>query len=113
MNRRKWMMLTAGTAILLLLAGCGGNNDAANNEENNNNGGNVAAADAESIYKQNCVACHGADLKGQNLATVGSRLSKEQIEEKIRKGGGGMIAFESKLNDAEITALTDWLAEKK
>lgn len=115
MTKRKWMLLTAGLAAMLALAGCGGNNAANGGNENGGaaNGGEVAAADAESVYQANCVTCHGADLTGQNLNTVGSRLSRDEIEDKIRKGGGGMIAFEKRLNDAEIDALTDWLVEKK
>ena len=115
MKTNRWLTLTAGAAILVLLAGCGGNNDAGNTSSGNtaNSGGSVAAADAEQLYKENCVSCHRADLKGQNLDTVGGRLSKEEIEQKIRKGGGGMIAFEKRLNDAEIEALTVWLEEKK
>ncbi len=111
MKNSKWILLALGLAIMLVLAGCGGGNTADNSK--GGDGGTVAAADAEKLYKANCVSCHGADLKGQNLDTVGGRLSGDAIEEKIRKGGGGMIAFEKRLSDEEITALTDWLVEKK
>jgi cytochrome c551 len=112
MKSRKWALLAISVAVLIILAGCGGNSNS-DKPANSNDGGTVAAADAEKLYKANCVSCHGADLKGQNLNTVGARLSHDEIAEKIRKGGGGMIAFEKRLDAAEITALSDWLAEKK
>lgn len=108
MSKRITMLLLIALAGIMLLAGCGGNNAA-----NSGNGGNATPADPEKIYKANCVTCHGADLRGQNLDTVGSRMSREEIEEKIRKGGGGMIPFEKRLNDAEIDVLSDWLYEMK
>lgn len=115
MTKNKWLKLTAGAVILVMLSGCGGgNNDAGTTGgDNTAGGGSVAAADADKIYKANCVTCHGADLKGQNLDTVGSRMTKDEIAEKIRKGGGGMIAFEKRLDDAEIDALAVWLEAKK
>ncbi|WP_123041964.1 c-type cytochrome [Cohnella candidum] len=75
--------------------------------------GNV---NAEAVFKQNCIACHGADLHGgvgPNLTAVGSRLSSDAIAAKISAGGGGMTAFKGVLSDAEIHALADWLAAKK
>lgn len=108
MSKRITMLLLIALAGIIILAGCGGNNAA-----NSGNGGQATPADAETLYKANCVTCHGADLKGHNLDTVGSRMSREDIEEKIRKGGGGMIPFEKRLNDAEIDALSDWLFAKK
>ena len=118
MTKRKWMLLTAGIAIMLLLAGCGGNNgNTANNGGNGgNNAGNgdtVAAVDAEAVYKKNCVSCHGADLSGYKLSTVGSRLSSEEISTQIKNGGGGMPGYGSRLDATEITALTDWLSAMK
>lgn len=106
-RKRIYAVSFLAIAFALVLAGCGGGGNSAGS------GGDATAADAETIYKRHCQSCHQADLSGQNLVTVGSRLSRDQIEEKIRKGGGGMIAFEKRLNDAEIDALSDWLAEKK
>lgn len=108
MIRRKRLSLFAMPvfAAVLLLAGCGGDGGAGN-------GGNATAADPESVYKRHCLSCHGTDLSGQHLNTVGSRLSVEEIEEKIRKGGGGMPPFGTRLNDEQISNLSAWLVEMK
>ncbi|MFD0587465.1 c-type cytochrome [Paenibacillus sp. GCM10027627] len=76
----------------------------------------VDTAKAESVYKSNCMGCHGTDYQGgmgPALKTVGSVLSREEIYKKITKGGGGMPAFEGKLTEEEIVNLTNWLATFK
>ena len=77
----------------------------------------VDAAAADALYKSNCMGCHGTDLQGSAmfpaLDTVGGKLSKEQIYNKIAKGGGGMPAFDGQLQPEEIANLAVWLAEHK
>jgi cytochrome c551 len=80
--------------------------------------GGTTAANAETVAKQNCIACHGNALDGngdskKNLQTVGARLNKEQIATTIANGRNAMPAFKGRLKDDEITALADWLAAKK
>jgi mono/diheme cytochrome c family protein len=46
----------------------------------------TSAADAEAIYKTNCMSCHGVDLGGgvgPSLAKVGARMSVDQIKTQI------------------------------
>lgn len=74
--------------------------------------------DAQTIYKANCISCHGDNLEGKlgpntNISKIGSKLSKDKIVNQISNGGGGMMAFKGKLKDNEIDALADWLAAKK
>jgi mono/diheme cytochrome c family protein len=38
-------------------------------------------------------------------------LSKDEIEEQVRNGGGGMPPFEGQLSDAEIEAVSDFVDE--
>ncbi|BBH20337.1 cytochrome c-550 [Paenibacillus baekrokdamisoli] len=71
---------------------------------------------AESVYKSNCVSCHGDQLQGSlgpNLTTIGGSVSKEKIYKQIIKGGNGMPGFEGKLTEDEIVNLSNWLAAKK
>ncbi len=75
-------------------------------------------ADAQAIYKNQCISCHGTDLKGRvggnsNIEKVGQRLSKAQIVNQITNGGNGMIAFNKRISAEEIELLADWLAAKK
>jgi cytochrome c551 len=74
------------------------------------------SAAAASLYKQNCISCHGVDLKGgfgPDLQKVGARLTKAQITKQIHDGGGDMPPFGKRLKDEEIQSLTDWLSAKK
>lgn len=75
-------------------------------------------ADAQAVYKNQCISCHGTDLKGRvggnsSLEKVGQRLSKAQIVNQITHGGNGMIAFKKRISAEEIDLLADWLAAKK
>lgn len=76
----------------------------------------VDTASAESLYKSNCMGCHGNEYQGSMgpaLAKVGSVLSREEIYTKIVKGGGGMPAFEGRIEEEDVVQLTNWLAEFK
>lgn len=76
----------------------------------------VSAAAAEALYKDNCMACHGAGLAGDfgpNLTKVGSRKTKDDIVQQIIKGKDEMPPFEGSLKAEEIESLAVWLAAKK
>lgn len=118
--RNKYIVVAAGAiSAMLALSGCGSSGGHANHENNQSGAASspaAAAASAETIYKSNCMSCHGGNLEGKmgpGLQKVGGKLSKEQIAAKIQNGGGGMPTFKSKLKDEDIQALSVWLAEKK
>ncbi|WP_135556572.1 c-type cytochrome [Paenibacillus cymbidii] len=74
------------------------------------------AAAAETVFKQSCVACHGANLEGgagPALKTIGSKLSDQQIYKKIQNGGGGMPKFKGQIKDEDTANLATWLASHK
>ncbi len=76
----------------------------------------VDAVAAQTLYKSNCLSCHGDQLQGgmgPELDKVGSSLSKEKIYNKILNGGGGMPKFEGRLSEDEMVTLTNWLASLK
>lgn len=80
---------------------------------------NPAFVKAQELFTTNkCISCHGVDLAGKvgpktNLQKVGSRLSSEQIANKIKNGGGGMPVYKTTISEEEIGLLSDWLNSKK
>lgn len=78
--------------------------------------GVTTAAQAQVLFKDNCMACHGAGLEGDfgpNLTKVGSRKTKDEIVQQINKGSGDMPPFQKALKADEIETLAAWLAAKK
>jgi mono/diheme cytochrome c family protein len=78
---------------------------------------------AASLYKLNCITCHGDDGAGSAL---GARLnvkdlrSKEvqdktsaELEQAIRNGSDKMPAFKSRLNDDQVQKLVEYIRQKK
>lgn len=126
MNRQTQYMLTAILIVAIgVISGCGSNTQnsdkepfAAAKKANTNDALVGAPEQVQSVYKQNCLSCHGGGLEGRvgpktNLQQVGSRLTKEQIDKQITGGGNGMPAFGTKLKPEETQALVDWLATKR
>ncbi|MNR37226.1 Cytochrome c-551 precursor [compost metagenome] len=71
---------------------------------------------AQLLYKNNCLACHGAGLTGDygpNLTKVGARRTKEQITNQIMNGKVEMPPFKDTLKADEVEALANWLAAMK
>jgi cytochrome c551 len=100
-------------AIMLVfsVSACGGNDNAGNND---NSSGSVDATAANQIFQKNCASCHGNNLQGNigpNLQKVGSKMSKSDILNQIKKGGGGMPPNVISGKDADVVAT--WLASKK
>jgi cytochrome c551 len=124
--RAAWRRLIGAVVIapmVLALAACGG---ASGGSATTKPPAATAAAEsnpafvkAQEMFTTNkCISCHGVDLTGKvgpktNLQKVGSKLSKEQIANQIKNGGGGMPVYKTTLSDEEIGLLSDWLSSKK
>lgn len=109
---KKLITLLLGTT--LALSACGSSDDNANKPENEGGTTTTSAGEADHIYKNKCLSCHGANLEGAfgpELKNVGSTLSKEEIETIIIEGKGGMPAKLIKEDQAALVA--EWLSEKK
>lgn len=81
---------------LLALAGCGGGDSG----DSSNGAGSTVFADA------GCGSCHTFEAAGSS-GTVGPNLDElkpsfEQVQTKVRSGGGGMPSFEGQLSDQQI-----------
>lgn len=68
------------------------------------------------IFKQYCVACHGADgklgLSGAKDLSI-STISMEERIDQVTNGKGFMTPFKSILSEDQIIAVTDYLDELK
>ncbi|WP_235560882.1 c-type cytochrome [Bacillus sp. FJAT-28004] len=100
--------------LLFSLAACGGKGNSATDKSNALDG----PEEVISVYKANCVSCHGTGLQGRvgpatNLQKVGERMSASDITKQIEQGEGSMPAFKERLTAEEIAGLSDWLASKK
>ncbi|MFF2089156.1 c-type cytochrome [Paenibacillus sp. NPDC058174] len=101
--------------LIVVLSACGGHQPAVMNDEVLNQNGITNGDTAETLYKNQCLSCHGADLEGtrsgSNLQHIGSTMSEEQITAIITNGKGGMPAFGRRLSESEIQSLAKWLSE--
>ncbi|MGO4546841.1 cytochrome c [Paenibacillus sp. 2TAB23] len=100
--------------LVLALAGCGSGEKSADDDKNALDG----PSEAVSVYKANCVSCHGTGLQGRvgpatDLRKVGARMSAADIAQQIEEGEGSMPAFKERLSAEEIAGLSEWLAGKK
>lgn len=71
----------------------------------------AAGTGGETIFKNKCASCHpnGGNIINPKETLKGIRDSKK-ITSKIRKGGGGMPAFDAKaISDAEAKQLADYI----
>jgi cytochrome c551 len=105
----RFLSLITSAILLLALVGCGGGKNT--NELD-------GPSEVMSVYKSNCVSCHGTGLQGRigpatNLQKVGERMSASDITEQIEQGDGSMPPFKDKLSAEEIAGLANWLAGKK
>lgn len=71
----------------------------------------AAPVNGEAIFKAKCAACHpdGGNIMNPKETLKGIKDSKK-IVSKIRKGGGGMTAFDAKaISDAEAKAVANYI----
>jgi cytochrome c551 len=102
--KKKLLALLVGSGLVLAACGGGGDDEATT-------GGTV---DAEKVAAQKCSTCHGQNLEGAGapkISDAGSRYSKEQLEEIILNGKGGMPG--GIIKGEEASAVAEWLASKK
>jgi outer membrane protein assembly factor BamB len=75
----------------------------------------AAEANGETVFASSCGSCHTLAAAGAT-GSVGPNLDDlmpdaATVEEKVRNGGGGMPAFSGSLSDAEIAAVSQYVAE--
>ena len=110
-------LLLAAALLLLGVAACGGDDD------DEGAGTAPAATQAETggdedgaavFASAGCGGCHtleaagSSGMAGPNLDDL--KPSKEQVEDQVRSGGGGMPAFAGQLSDAQIEAVAEYVS---
>jgi mono/diheme cytochrome c family protein len=112
-------LLLAAAVLLLGLAACGDDDDegagtapAATQAETGGGGGEE---DGAAVFASaGCGGCHtlaaagSSGMTGPNLDDV--MPSKEQVEEQVRSGGGGMPSFAGQLSDQQIEAVAEYVS---
>lgn len=74
------------------------------------------AGDAQKLFNAKCSSCHGKDLAGNvgpNLQKVGSKYSKDEILNIIKKGKGNGAMPAGLYSGKDAETIADWLASKK
>ncbi|KMK77449.1 c-type cytochrome [Alkalihalobacillus pseudalcaliphilus] len=114
--------------LVVALTACGGGDDntapeedtgtetpAGDEEANDVDGGTVDVAQAEEVYNQSCIGCHGGDLSGGGgPALTGKGFTADDIYTVIRNGQGTMPSFsESQISDEEAENLALWIEEQQ
>lgn len=110
--RSRLLQFPLFVVLTLGLVACGGG-PAKQQAENPPRSISFTDADVEALYKNNCLSCHGEELRGRmgpNLQQVGAKLSLDEIRDIIREGKRGMPPFQKKLDEQQIESLAKWLA---
>jgi mono/diheme cytochrome c family protein len=74
-------------------------------------------ASGETVFTSSCGSCHTLSAAGTtgsvgpNLDDLKPKPDQAAVEAQVRNGGGGMPAFQGRLSDAEITAVSKYVAE--
>ncbi|MBT2754700.1 cytochrome c [Mesobacillus foraminis] len=109
------MVFGIGLMFLLSFKGVGDSKEMAKEQEGGGeNTEEVADASPEELYQQSCIGCHGDQMQGVSgpaLKTVGSKYSKDEIQEILVNGlPGGMPGGLVPGNEEKVA---QWLSEMK
>lgn len=101
-------------AVAAYVASVAANKEAIAQAKAGGGGGGGGGDDPKSIFAASCGGCHTFEKAG-TTGTAGPDLDETKTEfreaiEQIRKGGGGMPAFEGQLTDEQIQALATFVA---
>ena len=75
----------------------------------------ASAVDGKQIFISNCGSCHRLGAAG-TTGSVGPNLDQLKpnvatVEQQVRNGGGGMPSFEGRLSNAQIAAVSKYVAQ--
>ncbi|TCP32360.1 cytochrome c551/cytochrome c550 [Scopulibacillus darangshiensis] len=108
------LIATLGIVFVIVLSVWGGNIVQDRQAKKNGGGEKQEQMKPDKIFAQNCSSCHGQNLEGgagPNLQKIGSKISKKQILDQIKNGGGGMPG--NLISGDAAQKVADWLSKKK
>ena len=102
------LRLSIAVVLTAFVAGCGGGSEDPAPAP-------AGGGDAAKVFSDNCASCHTLAAAGAS-GKVGPDLDQlrpgpELVETQVNNGGGAMPAFKGKLTDAQIKALSTYVAD--
>jgi mono/diheme cytochrome c family protein len=116
MTPRRCLLLSC---VALALASCGGGDDSGATGGGTTTGQGTTTGtgevSGEQVFTSNCGTCHTLGAAGTS-GEIGPNLddlkpNAATVKAKVQSGGGGMPSFEDRLSDAEIDAVSNYVAE--
>jgi ubiquinol-cytochrome c reductase cytochrome c subunit len=72
----------------------------------------TSVLDAAVLYQENCLPCHGANGEGSDIApSLKAAGFSVLVEPKVSEGGGGMPVFADLLDEQQIQAVSEYVAQ--
>jgi len=65
------------------------------------------------VYDKSCASCHGAEGAGASAPTLNNGKTQSNVLNIVKKGKGSMPAYAGQLSDAEIQAVSQYVADLK
>lgn len=101
--------------LVLVISACGGSDDDSSSDDPDESEKTAQSGDAtngEDIYDNNCMSCHGADGEGDSGPDLQQEGDYDAVVDQVKKGGGGMPAFEDDLSESEINDVAAFITEE-
>ncbi len=116
-DTRWWMWLVAAVAVVVMFLVLQPDDEPVSSAGSSGGGSSAAAStvDAEDLFVETCGGCHSLAAAG-TVGAVGPNLDNAKpdashVRELVTAGKGGMPAFAGRLDEAEIDAIADYVAE--
>ena len=106
------MVMGIGLMFLLSFKGIGDSKDLAKEKEGGEKTEETAELNPEDFYQQSCAMCHGNQYEGVSgpaLKGVGSKYSKEEIQDILTNGKGAMPPGMAAGKEAEMA---EWIVNE-
>jgi len=73
----------------------------------------TTTASGKDVYDKSCASCHGAGGSGASAPALNNGKAQANVLNIAKKGKGSMPAYAGQLSDAEIQAVSQYVADLK